>query len=79
MKLAGDPDRFLSTVQIGITLIGILTGIYSGNKIAIDLTNVLVSWGVSSTYASGLAQGIIVVIVTYLTIILGSWCRSVSV
>lgn len=79
LKLAGDPDRFLSTVQIGITLIGILTGIYSGNKIAIDLTNVLVSWGVSSTYASGLAQGIIVVIVTYLTIILGSWCRSVSV
>ena len=34
LKLANDPDRFLSTVQIGITLIGILTGIYSGNRIA---------------------------------------------
>ena len=37
LKLAEDPDRFLSTVQIGITLIGILTGIYSGNKIAAHL------------------------------------------
>lgn len=34
LKLADEPDRFLSTVQIGITLIGILTGIYSGSKIA---------------------------------------------
>ena len=41
LKLANDPDRFLSTVQIGITLIGILTGIYSGNKIASDFTGVL--------------------------------------
>ena len=32
LKLANDPDRFLSTVQIGITLIGILTGIYSGDR-----------------------------------------------
>ena len=30
LKLAEDPDRFLSTIQIGITLIGILTGLYSG-------------------------------------------------
>lgn len=71
LKLANDPDRFLSTVQIGITLIGILTGIYSGNRIAADLTGTMISWGVSVTYASALAQGIIVVVVTYLTIIFG--------
>lgn len=71
LKLANDPDRFLSTVQIGITLIGILTGIYSGNRIAADLTENMISWGVSVTYASALAQGIIVVVVTYLTIIFG--------
>ena len=71
LKLANDPDRFLSTVQIGITLIGILTGIYSGNRIAADLTEIMISWGVSVTYASALAQGIIVVVVTYLTIIFG--------
>lgn len=71
LKLANDPDRFLSTVQIGITLIGILTGIYSGNRIAADLTETMISWGVSVTYASALAQGIIVIVVTYLTIIFG--------
>lgn len=41
LNLANDPDRFLSTVQIGITLIGILTGIFSGNKIAVQLTDFL--------------------------------------
>ena len=71
LKLAGEPDRFLSTVQIGITLIGILTGIYSGNKIASNFTETLLEWGVSVRYASILAQGIIVVIVTYLSIIFG--------
>ncbi len=71
LDLAGNPDRFLSTVQIGITLIGILTGIYSGNKIAADFTDVMAGWGVSSVYASALAQGVIVVIVTFLTIVFG--------
>lgn len=71
LKLSNEPERFLSTVQIGITLIGILTGIYSGNKIAVDLTEIMKTWGVSSAYAFGLAQGIIVVVVTYLTIIFG--------
>lgn len=71
LKLANDPDRFLSTVQIGITLIGILTGIYSGNKIASDFSDILVSWGIPVNYSATLAQGIIVFFVTYLTIIFG--------
>ena len=70
-RLANEPDRFLSTVQIGITLIGILTGIYSGNQIAVDCKKLLIEWGVSTHYAGVLAQGGIVVIVTYLTIIFG--------
>ncbi len=71
LKLANEPDRFLSTVQIGITLIGILTGIYSGNKIAVIFTDWLQSVGVTSTYASWLAQTVIVIVVTYLTLIFG--------
>ena len=71
LKLANQPDRFLSTVQIGITLIGILTGIYSGNKIAVSFTETLLTWGVSVRYASALAQGLIVVAVTFLSIIFG--------
>lgn len=71
LKLANQPDRFLSTVQIGITLIGILTGIYSGSKIAVVFSDWLVSIGVGTTYASALAKGIIVIAVTYLTLIFG--------
>ena len=37
LKLSNEPDRFLSTIQIGITLIGILTGLYSGEAFAYDL------------------------------------------
>ena len=47
LNLANDPDRFLSTVQIGITLIGILTGIFSGNKIAAELTALLTGMGLA--------------------------------
>lgn len=65
------PERFFSTVQIGITLIGILTGIYSGATVATDFGNLLLSLGVSAQYAHPLAQLIIVVLVTYFTIVFG--------
>ena len=51
LKLANDPDKFLSTIQIGITLIGILTGIYSGDVLATDFGNILTDAGVPATYA----------------------------
>lgn len=71
LRLANEPDRFLSTIQIGITLIGILTGIYSGNKVAVIFTDWLIHAGVSASYASALSQTLIVVVVTYLTLIFG--------
>ena len=71
LNLANNPDRFLSTVQVGITLIGILTGIYSGDVLAIKLTPVLTKLGISVQYAYPIAQIAIVIIVTYLTIIFG--------
>lgn len=71
IKLANEPDMFLSTIQIGITLIGILTGIYSGSTLAFSLGNVLQDWGVPTAYCHPIAQTIIVIIVTYLTIIFG--------
>lgn len=71
LKLAGEPDKFLSTIQIGITVIGILTGIYSGDKIADQFGITLEDWGVSNTYAHVLSQTIIVVAVTYFTLIFG--------
>lgn len=71
LKLANDPDRFLSTVQIGITLIGILTGIYSGATLADDFSDILVRIGIPTAYAHITAQTIIIILVTYLTIIFG--------
>lgn len=71
LKLTNEPDRFLSTVQIGITLIGILTGIYSGAKLSDDFAVLLQEWGVSIAYAPMIAQTVIVIAVTYLTLIFG--------
>lgn len=71
LKLANDPDKFLSTIQIGITLIGILTGIYSGDVLAADFAKVLTNIGIPAAYSPLLAQILIVILVTYLTIIFG--------
>ena len=71
LKLASDPDKFLSAVQIGITLIGILTGIFSGNRIAAEFADVFEKAGMTEVAAESLAKGIIVVIVTFLTLIFG--------
>lgn len=50
LELSNEPDRFLSTVQIGITLIGILTGLFSGATIATDLGNYLAGMGVARNW-----------------------------
>lgn len=71
LQLAEDPDKFLSTVQIGITLIGILTGIYSGEALAGRFGEVLAGTGLSLSTATALAQAVIVVTVTYVTIVFG--------
>lgn len=71
LELADDPDRFLSTVQIGITLIGILTGIFSGAAFAGRLGAVITQWGISPATANAVAQVVIVVVVTYLSIVFG--------
>lgn len=71
LRLAKDPDRFLSTVQIGITLIGILTGIYSGDTLAAKFGAQLAEFGIPVRTATSIAQVVIVILVTYLTIIFG--------
>lgn len=71
LDLAENPDNFLSTVQIGITLIGILTGIFSGATLAVSFSEVLKSIGLMDVYALTLAQAVIVIIVTYLTLVFG--------
>lgn len=71
LKLAENPDKFLSTVQIGITLISILTGLYSGEKFSKDLQPAIEKIAFLQPYAETVSTTIVVVIVTFLSIILG--------
>lgn len=71
LSIAENPNRMLSTIQIGITLIGILTGIYSGSQLAGSLATLLDAMGMSHNYSMTLAQGVIVIIVTFLTLLFG--------
>lgn len=70
-QLIQDPDKFLSTIQIGITLIGILTGIYSGDTLAASFGARLSALGIPLRTATIVAQVTIVIVVTYLTLIFG--------
>ena len=71
LNLQENPDRFLSSVQIGITLIGLLTGMFSGNKISAMFAQVLTDLGINQGVASAIAQTIIIIVVTFLSIVLG--------
>ncbi len=71
LKLLNEPDKFLSTIQIGITLIGILTGIFSGESAEKDLTKIFQQFPSIAGWAKPLATTIIVIVVTYFTLILG--------
>ena len=71
LKLAENPDKFLSTVQLGITLVSILTGLYSGEKFSKDLQPAIEEIPFLQPYAQSVSTTIVVIIVTFLSIILG--------
>ncbi len=71
IELSENPVKFLSTVQIGITLIGILLGVYSGENLTNDVAVFLMRFELVQPYAKPLSVGIIVIFVTYLSIVLG--------
>lgn len=71
IRLAEDPGRFLSTVQIGITLVGVLSGAFSGATLGARLADWLELQGMSDGLADGLGVGVVVVAITYLSLIVG--------
>lgn len=71
VRLASHRSKFLSTVQIGITLIGILTGMISGEKIEDDLIRFLTGIGVVEPYGEQLAPVILILTLTYFTLVFG--------
>jgi putative hemolysin len=71
LDLANSPNKFLSTVQIGITLIGILTGIYSGDKVTDDVRIFVDGFATLKPYSANISVGIVVVILTFFSLVLG--------
>ena len=71
LELAASPNRFLSTVQIGISLIGVLAGAFGGAMLAEPLAGALRSVPALAPYAGPIAFGAVVVAITYLSLILG--------
>ena len=71
LELANSPNRFLSTVQIGITLISILTGIFSGDTLTIGIQDFLTGLGLELKYADNLAVGLVVLIIGFVQLVLG--------
>ena len=72
LDLASNPEKFLSTATIGITLIAILTGVYAEDKFSKLLAPVLKNnFTLSDKYAEGIATTVVVILVTFLSIIFG--------
>ena len=66
-----DPSRFLSTIQVGITAVGVLAGAVGEKALAEPLAERLAGWPLLAPYAAGIAFAVTVVVITYLSVVLG--------
>ena len=71
LALAADPGRFLSSVQIGITLVGVLSGAFSGATLGQRFAGWLMAQGLSADVSDALGVGLVVVAITYASLIVG--------
>ena len=69
--LSDDPQRFLPTVQVGITLVSVLTGVFGGARIASHLQTWLETIPQIAEFAESIALAVVVIVTTYLTLVLG--------
>jgi len=71
LKLLDNSENFLSAIQVGITLVGIVTGVYGGMNIADDVTPFFQNFEITQNYANQIALTLTVVIITYFSIVIG--------
>lgn len=71
LELANSPGRFLSSVQIGITLVGILAGAFGGATIAQALADVFIGLGLAEGMSEAIGVAIVVIMITYVSLVIG--------
>jgi putative hemolysin len=71
LDLLKNPDEYLSSIQVGITLVGIIEGLYGGEALEAYLEPKLVSWGLSSWFAHTLSIVLGIGFITYITVVIG--------
>ena len=71
LALASDPGRFLSTVQIGITLVGVLSGAFSGATLGLRLAEWFAYLGLPTGVAETVGVGLVVAVITYFSLVIG--------
>lgn len=71
LKLADEPNRFLPSVQVGITLVGLLAGAFGGATLAREIAKLLTPIPVLAPYAEAIGMGIVVVALTFLSLVIG--------
>jgi putative hemolysin len=71
LELAEHPERFLSTVQVGITSIGILTGVFGGESLGNRVAELIAPLGLDDKWTQGIGTGVAVTLITYFSIIIG--------
>src|SRR3984885_7045372 len=69
--LSDDPHRFLPTIQVGITLVSVLTGVFGGANVASHLKDWLETFPRAAPFADSLSLGLVVIVTTYFTLVLG--------
>lgn len=70
-QLAEDPQRFLPTVQVGITIVSILAGVFGGARVASELAVWLRRFTTLAPFADTLSLGLVVVVISYMTLVVG--------
>lgn len=71
LEVAENPDNFLSTVQIAITAIGLITGMYTGDNLIKPFANLISQTGLDIGYSEIIARVVVVLTVTYVTLVIG--------
>ena len=71
IEISESPDRFLSTVQIGITLVGVLSGAFGGAALAVHLVPFIEKISIFADYSQEVSFGIVVIVITYFSLVIG--------